>query len=140
MELYFFSIFQFPYITRKSCTVGIKFVFKRFDMVIVLLLFKLSLSQSKIYFFQVTGCCCTFIYDTFLCAITIEEVICLNSAIKSLLCLFSTIFLLCPLIICDLFWVQLWLTLKVFSLKIFCIICFSEGNDFLSNSEIFLPR
>ena len=65
----------------------IKFVSKRFDMIIATFLFKLSFSQS---FFRVTGCCCTFVYHSFLSAVTVEEAICLNSTvtIKSLLCFF----------------------------------------------------
>ena len=68
----------------------IKFVSKRFDMIIATFLFKLSFSQSKINFFRVTGCCCTFLYHTFLSAVTAEGAICLNSTvtIKSLLCFF----------------------------------------------------
>ena len=69
---YIFSFFCFPYITWEGSTVGIKFVFKRFDMVIIPLFFEFSFSQSKIYFFQVTGCCCTFVYQAFISAITID--------------------------------------------------------------------
>ena len=59
-------------------------------MVIIPLLFELSFSQSKIYFFPVTGCCCTFAYHPFLSAITNERKICLNSTVtlESLLCFF----------------------------------------------------
>ena len=54
------------------------------------MLFKLSLIQSKRYFFRVTGCCCTFVYCTFISAITIKGTICFKSTvtIKRLLCLF----------------------------------------------------
>ena len=76
-----FSIFLYPYLIRKSSPISIKFVSKRFDMIIILLLFKFSLSQSKIYFFRVTECCCTFVYQTFLSAISIEWAICLNSTV-----------------------------------------------------------
>ena len=86
----FFLFFHFPYITWKDSTVTITFVFKRFYMVIIPLFFKLSFSQSKVYFFRVTGCRCTFVYHTFLSTIAIEETGCLNSTvtIKSLLCFF----------------------------------------------------
>ena len=49
-----------------------------------------------------------------------EGTICLTLQLHSRVsCVsFWTIFLLCPLIICDMFWVQLWLTLAVFLLKI----------------------
>ena len=84
------SIFHFPYITRKSSTVGINFVSKRFGMVIIPLFFKLSFNQSKIYFFLVTGCCSTFPYNFFLSGITIEGTICLRATvtIKNPFCFF----------------------------------------------------
>ena len=47
-------IFHFPYITQQSSTVGIKFIPKRFDMIIISLFFKLFLSQLKIYLFDYT--------------------------------------------------------------------------------------
>ena len=83
-------IFHFPYITRKSSTVGINFVSKRFGMVIIPLFFKLSFSQAIIYFFLVTGCCSTFVYNTSFSGITIEGTICLRATvtIKNLLCFF----------------------------------------------------
>ena len=49
-----YSIFHFPYRIEKRSAVGIKFLSKRFDMIIIPLHLKLSLSQSKIYFFRVT--------------------------------------------------------------------------------------
>ena len=99
----FFFFSHFPYITSEGSTVGIRFVFKRFDMVIIPLRFELSFSQSKIYFFRITGCCCTFVYHTFLSAITIKGTICLNSTVtlKSLLCLFLNNLFLCPFVTCD---------------------------------------
>ena len=86
----FFSFFHFPYVTWEGSAVGIKFVFKRFDMVIMRLFFELSFSQSQIYFFWVTGCWCTYVYHAFPSAITIERTLCLNSTItqESLLCFF----------------------------------------------------
>ena len=93
-----FLFFHLPYITSEGSSVDIKFVFKRYDMVIIPLFFKLSFSQSKIYFFQVTGCYCTFVYHTFLSAITIKGAICLNSIVtlESLLCSFRNILFVMP--------------------------------------------
>ena len=82
LVLHFF-FFSFPIHNMRGSTVGIKFVFKRFYMVIIPLLFELSLSQSKIYFFRVTGCCCIFVYHAFLSAITIKGTICLNSTVNT---------------------------------------------------------
>ena len=94
-----FFFFHFLYITWKGSIVGIKFVFKRFDKVIIPLFFELSFSQSKIYFFRVTGCCCTFTYHTFLFAITVEETICLESTVtlESPLCFFLNNLFVMPL-------------------------------------------
>ena len=85
-----FLFFHLPYITSEGSSVDIKFIFKRYDMVIIPLFFKLSFSQSKIDFFRVTGYCCTFVYHAFFSAITIEGTICLNSTVtrESLLCFF----------------------------------------------------
>ena len=85
-----FPFFDFTYTTWEGNTVGIKFVFKRFDMLIIPLFFELSFNQSKMYFFRVTGCCCTFVYQAFLSGITIEGKICLNSTatLEGLLCFF----------------------------------------------------
>ena len=87
---YIFSFFHFPYVTWKGSTVGIEFVFKRFDMVIIPLFFELSFSQSRIYFFRATGCCCTFVYHAFPSAINTEGKFCLNSTVtlESFLCFF----------------------------------------------------
>ena len=88
-----FFFFHFPYITRKSSAVGIKFYFITDHNTF----FKLSFSQSKIYFFRVTSCCCTFV---------LTKAICLNStlAIKRVSCVsFWIIFLLYPSIICHMF-------------------------------------
>ena len=89
LVLHFFFI-SHTCITGKSITAGKKFASKRFDMVKIPLSFKLSFSQSKIYFFWVKDCCCTFVYRTFLSAMTIEGTICLHCTvkIKSLLCFF----------------------------------------------------
>ena len=87
------TFFHFPYINCDGSAIGIKFAFKRFDMVIIPLCFEISFSQSKIYFFRVTGCCCTIVYHAFLSAIGIEGTICLNSTVtlEGLLCIFLNI-------------------------------------------------
>ena len=134
---YIFSFFHFPYVTWDGSAVGIKFVFKRFDMVIMPLFFELSFSQSKIYFFSVTGCCCTFVYHTFPSAITIEGTLCLNSTItlESLLCFFLSNLFVMPF---DYLWHVLGTAIAYFNR--FCAICLNEGSVFLSNSRIFLSR
>ena len=50
-------------------------------MVIIPLFFKLSFNQSKIYFFLATGCCSTFVYNTFFSAIAIQGTIYFNSTV-----------------------------------------------------------
>ena len=90
-------------------------------MVIIPLFFKLSFSQSKIYFFLVTGCCSTFVYNTFFSAIAIQGTIYFNSTvtITSLLCYFlNNLFVMSF----DYLWHVLSTTIaySAFSLKILC--------------------
>ena len=95
---YILSYFQFPYVTWEGSIASMKFVFKRFDMIIIPLFFKLSFSQFEICFFRVAGFCCTFVYHGFLSAITIKGTICLNSTVKleSLFCFFLNNLFLVP--------------------------------------------
>ena len=121
-----------PYMTWKGSTVCIKFAFKRFDMVIIPLFFKFSFSQSKICFFE-SHVVAVHMYIThfFLQSpLRWQSVVTLQFQSRVSCASFWTIFLLCPLIICDKFWVQLKLTLMVFLLKILCSLlepgkCFS---------------
>ena len=89
-------------------------------MVIMPLFFELSFSQSKIYFFELQVVAVhLYITLSFLQSpLRGQSVLTLQLHSRVSCVSFWTIFLLCPLIICDMFWVQLWLTLAVFLLKI----------------------
>ena len=101
----FFSFFHFRYITWKGSTVTIKFFFKRFNMVMIPMFFKLSFSQSKYTFFesQVVAAhlsiTLSFLQSPFR-GDNLSQLYSYNRESRAFCVSFWTIFLLCPLIIC----------------------------------------
>ena len=104
------TFFHFPYINCDGSAIGIKFAFKRFDMVIIPLCFEISeIVNPRYTFFELQVVAAQFYITLSFLQLVLrgQSVLTLQLHLRVSCVSFWTFFLLCALIICDTFWVQL---------------------------------